>query len=326
MLVTFGLLLCPYLVAQEGKAGERAEPEKAELEKPEKPVPEPEKAPEKPKKKPHVRHVSGKPLDILYRFFELTDSQSKEQTELRAKLNAERAELMRKMDEELNARYAELVLAMLTDEQKQEFTKIREAITAYEAARQAAQDEFGKFYEEVTGSPLARFPYSVDQLLYGLPSLSQEEKRNASKAAMSIRRASYKEVEAALKESGITRPKNNRDREAWQEYSQARGAIHREIAAKNSQKITDAIRSTLAPDMQEKFGKLTAAYEKAREGRDGTSSELAEQLDGIVGAERMKPKYPAYQYYRQGGQTQGARGGQAPKKVQKAPKTEAKVF
>lgn len=70
--------------------------------------------------------------------------------------------------------------------------------------------------------------------------------------------------------------------------------------------------------MQEKFDKLSAAYEKAREARDEASAKLADQLEEIVGAERMKPKYPAYQYQRQ--------GGQAPKKAKPAPKTEEKVF
>jgi hypothetical protein len=313
-----------YLLAEEADAGKANPPETKAAEEPAKAPADAEKpaeAPPKLKIKPYLGYISAKPLDIISRFFKLTDEQTKQKNDLTAKYLSERNERMNKIEEELSAKFGDLAQALLTDEQKAEYAKVQQVIADHEKARKAAQDEFGKVYQEAIGSPMVYFPNAVDQLLWNFPTLSMEEKQKASKAAMEIRKGSNQEIEAILKEAGIARPTDHKDREGWQRYSEAWAPAQREVSAKHNGEVVQAIGGVLAPDMKAKFDQLAGAFEKARKTSEEAMGKLTEQLEAIVGSERLKPQYPQYQ-----GMMAPPGGQPAPRKPEKDAKAEGKVF
>jgi len=202
----------------------------------------------------------------------------------------------------LDEQYVDKALAILTDEQKAEFGKVREVLLAHEEAMKAAEEEYTKLYVEMAGAAIARAPYSQRQLTYQVPGLTAEERKAMQTATMGVYRQQSQEVNRILKEKGINRP-GRQNREGRQKYYQAMREVRAEVTKKNGAAIQEKILGTLSPESAEKYKKLSAALASVIQKREELQSKLAEQLEAIIGAERLQPKAIQWQ-----GRTQGAGG------------------
>ena len=295
-LIVCALVFLPmsFLAAQDvAPAGGEGAPEEAK--------PEAKKV-EEAKKKPNLTHVSSKPLMVLHRFFELSEEQTKQRTALQSQYQQEYRKAIELAGKVLDEQYAEKILAVLTEEQKAEFGKVREALKAHEEARKAAEEEYTKLYAEMGGTAMVRVPYSQQHLAYQIPGLTAEERKAAQTATSGVYRQQYQEINRVLKEKGINKP-GRQDRDGRQKYSRAMQEVRAEVTKKNSEAVQEKILGALSPESAANYKKLSAALASVIQKREELQSQLAEQLEAIIGTERLQPKSIQWQ-----GRTQGAGG------------------
>jgi len=253
----------------------------------------------KPEAGPELRYVPERPLDIASRFFELDETQKTSLRALGQKLAEERRKAIAEIDKVLDGKAEPIILTVLSEEQKAEYEKMREAIVAYSEGLKTAEEDFAKAHTELGGPALAYVPNSQYQLLNLVPGITDEEKAASQKVASDLGRQQYQEVGRAMREAKIQRPGRG-DREGWQVYLEARRKIQREIAAEHKDETVQKMAAALGPETGKKFTALSKALDTLNVTRDKLKAELGAKLVEIVGSERLKAGVTSGRYGRGG--------------------------
>jgi len=158
-------------------------------------------------------------FEVARRYFDLTDEQREALDGLRWQRDGERREAERKIRQELNAKYLELIIEILPPEVKEKFKAACEAALERDKARAEARAEFQKVLEEVAKAqdlqvrvPPDYVPYSKTDLMRRYIKLTDEQREGVDQ----IRRDAFGAIRDKMRQ--VPRPRDWRDEAARRRF------------------------------------------------------------------------------------------------------------
>jgi len=214
----------------------------------------------------------------------------KQVAELQQQYQAERQEHWAQIEKEMNEAYTAKLLETFDEETRAQFEKVLEIARAYHNALAQAKVDFDAIWAATFDTPPPSYvPAQIQGILYGLPSLTPEQRAEISRATLGNYRQEYAaRYKQDIDRQGIVQPAARTDREAWALYSKRLTEVSAAITADLEAKYQAALREGLPEDVRPGYDALlvaVAAYQKAV----GAASQAAEAaLAEVLPPERIE--------------------------------------
>ncbi len=229
-------------------------------------------------------------FEVARRYFDLTDEQREALDGLRWQRDGERREAERKIRQELNAKYLELIVEILPPEPKEKFKAACEAALERDKARAEARAEFQKVLEEVAKAqdlevrvPPDYVPYSKTDLIRRYIKLTDEQREGVEQ----IRRDAFGAIRDKMRQ--VRRPRDWRDEAARRRFFEAMRKVRDEVAEETAQTVANLLNEEQKTLYEKAAGAFDTYRKKVQEADEAYEKKLIE----LVGEEKVRgPRRP----------------------------------
>ena len=242
-------------------------------------------------------------FDLARRYFDLTDEQRESLDGLRRKRDAERREAERKIRQQLNDKYLELIVEVLPPEAKDKFKEACQATRDRDQALAQARAEFRNVLDEVAKAqdlkpnvPPDYVPYAKTDIIRNYIKLTDEQREGIEQ----IRRDAYGAMREKMRQ--VPRPRDWRDEAARREFFETMRKIRAEVAEETAETMVN-----LFNDEQKKlYERAAAAFDAYQKKVQEAQQAYEKKLIELVGEEKVRgPRRPQPQPRPARGQRRG---------------------